>query len=49
VVVEINYGQMVYEVERAAAGRARTVLVGHGGGAVHEPGEILHAIREAAS
>jgi 2-oxoglutarate ferredoxin oxidoreductase subunit alpha len=49
VVVEINYGQMVYEVERAAAGQARTVLVGHGGGAVHEPEEILQALREAAA
>jgi len=48
VVVEINYGQMVYEVERCAGGRARTVLVGHGGGAVHEPEEILQTIREAA-
>jgi 2-oxoglutarate ferredoxin oxidoreductase subunit alpha len=48
VVVEINYGQMVYEVERFAAGQARTVFVGHGGGAVHEPEEILKAIRQAA-
>ena len=48
VVVEMNYGQMVYEVERCAAGQARTVLVGHGGGAVHEPEEILQALREAA-
>ena len=48
VVVEINYGQIVYEVERCAGGQARTVLVGHGGGAVHEPEEILKAIREAA-
>jgi len=48
VVVEINYGQIVYEVERCAGDRARTVLVAHGGGAVHEPEEILHAIREAA-
>ena len=48
VVVEINYGQMVHEVERCAAGKASTVLVGHGGGAVHEPEEILQALREAA-
>ncbi len=47
-VVEINYGQMVQEVERCAAGQAPTVLLAHGGGAVHEPEEILRAIREAA-
>jgi 2-oxoglutarate ferredoxin oxidoreductase subunit alpha len=47
VVVEMNYGQIVYEVERCAAGRARTLLVEHGGGTVHDPEEILEAIREA--
>jgi 2-oxoglutarate ferredoxin oxidoreductase subunit alpha len=47
VVVEMNYGQIVYEVERCAAGRVPTVLVPHGGGTVHEPEEILKAIREA--
>ena len=48
VVVEMNYGQMVYEVERLAAGKARTELVGHGGGTVHDPEEVLKAIREVA-
>jgi 2-oxoglutarate ferredoxin oxidoreductase subunit alpha len=48
VVVEMNYGQMVYEVERCAGGKARTLLVPHGGGTVHDPQEILKAIREAA-
>lgn len=48
VVVEMNLGQMFYEVERAAAGKARTVLVPHGGGTVHDPEMILEAIREAA-
>jgi 2-oxoglutarate ferredoxin oxidoreductase subunit alpha len=48
VVVEMNYGQMVYEVERCAAGKARTELVGHGGGTVHDPEEVLEAIREVA-
>jgi 2-oxoglutarate ferredoxin oxidoreductase subunit alpha len=47
VVVEMNYGQIVYEVERCAAGRARTLLVEHGGGTVHDPEDILEAIREA--
>jgi 2-oxoglutarate ferredoxin oxidoreductase subunit alpha len=48
VVVEMNYGQMVYEVERCAAGKARTELVDHGGGTVHEPEDVLKAIREVA-
>ena len=46
VVVEMNYGQMVYEVERCAGGKARTVLVDHGGGTVHNPEDVLKAIRE---
>jgi 2-oxoglutarate ferredoxin oxidoreductase subunit alpha len=48
VVVEMNYGQMVYEVERCAGGKARTVLVDHGGGTVHNPEDVLKAIREVA-
>jgi 2-oxoglutarate/2-oxoacid ferredoxin oxidoreductase subunit alpha len=48
VVVEMNYGQMVYEVERCAAGKARTELLGHGGGTVHDPEEVLKLIREVA-
>jgi len=48
VVVEMNYGQIVHEVERCAAGKAKTILVPHGGGTVHHPEEILRAIREAA-
>ncbi|MDP2919487.1 MAG: 2-oxoacid:acceptor oxidoreductase subunit alpha [Dehalococcoidia bacterium] len=47
IVPEINYGQMVFEVERAAAGRAETVLVPHMGGAVHDPQTILDAIKQA--
>jgi 2-oxoglutarate ferredoxin oxidoreductase subunit alpha len=48
VVPELNLGQMVREVERAAAGKARTIPVSHAGGSVHQPAEILAAIREAA-
>ncbi|MFH1532305.1 MAG: 2-oxoacid:acceptor oxidoreductase subunit alpha [Pseudomonadota bacterium] len=48
VVPEINYGQMVLEVERCAGGQAKTVLVPHGGGGVHDPKEIADAILEAA-
>lgn len=44
VVAEMNYGQIAREVERCAAGRAPTLLVPHGGGAVHRPEEILEAI-----
>jgi 2-oxoglutarate/2-oxoacid ferredoxin oxidoreductase subunit alpha len=47
VVVEMNYGQIVHEVERLAGDRARTVLVPHGGGTVHDPEAILKIIREA--
>jgi 2-oxoglutarate ferredoxin oxidoreductase subunit alpha len=47
VVPEINYGQMALEVERAAAGRAKTILVPHMGGAVHDPETILDAIKQA--
>lgn len=48
VVVEMNYGQIYYEVERCAAGKARTELVEHGGGTVHDPEAVLKAIREVA-
>ena len=47
VVPEINYGQIVFEVERCAAGKAKTVLLPHMGGAVHLPQTILEGIREA--
>ncbi|HEY56568.1 MAG TPA: 2-oxoacid:acceptor oxidoreductase subunit alpha, partial [Dehalococcoidia bacterium] len=46
VVPEINYGQIVLEVERCAGDRARAVLVPHMGGEVHSPDTILQAIRE---
>jgi 2-oxoglutarate ferredoxin oxidoreductase subunit alpha len=47
VVPEINLGQITHEVERCAAGQARTVLVPGAGGAVHEPEAIVAAIEEA--
>jgi 2-oxoglutarate/2-oxoacid ferredoxin oxidoreductase subunit alpha len=49
VVVEMNLGQIVYEVERSAAGQAPTVLIPHAGGSVHDPEEIVRVIREAAA
>jgi len=47
VVPEINYGQIVLEVERCAAGKAKAILVPHGGGWVHDPEDIYRAIKEA--
>jgi len=46
VVPEINLGQMSLEVERCAAGQARTRLVPHAGGWVHDPEKIYEAIVE---
>jgi 2-oxoglutarate/2-oxoacid ferredoxin oxidoreductase subunit alpha len=47
VVPEINLGQMVYEVERNAKGKCKTIHVGHAGGNVHDPSQIVKAIEEA--
>jgi 2-oxoglutarate ferredoxin oxidoreductase subunit alpha len=48
VVVELNLGQMVREVERAVAGKAIVRFVGHAGGSVHRPEDILQTILEVA-
>jgi 2-oxoglutarate ferredoxin oxidoreductase subunit alpha len=48
VVPEINYGQIVFEVERCSAGRAPAISVPHMGGTVHDPEVIEKAILEAA-
>jgi len=47
VMVEMNYGQVYYEVERCAAGKCKTVLVPHAGGTVHNPEDVYVAIKEA--
>jgi 2-oxoglutarate ferredoxin oxidoreductase subunit alpha len=47
VVPEINYGQIVLEVERCAAGQAKVIGVRHCGGWVHDPDDILEKIKEA--
>jgi 2-oxoglutarate ferredoxin oxidoreductase subunit alpha len=47
VVPELNLGQMVREVERAAGGKAKTFAVSHAGGGVHNPEDILKVIVEA--
>jgi len=48
VVPELNYGQIVLEVERVVAGKAGVVGVRHCGGWVHDPKDILAKIKEAA-
>ncbi|MEN8163084.1 MAG: 2-oxoacid:acceptor oxidoreductase subunit alpha [Acidobacteriota bacterium] len=48
VVPEINYGQVVLEVERCAAGKCSAICVPHGGGGVHDPKTICEAIVRAA-
>ncbi|MDZ7265458.1 MAG: 2-oxoacid:acceptor oxidoreductase subunit alpha, partial [candidate division KSB1 bacterium] len=44
---EINLGQVVLEVERCAAGQAKTYHVPHAGGWVHDPEDIYQVIEEA--
>jgi len=44
VVVEMNYGQIYYEVERLVGSAVNVVLVPHGGGTVHDPEDICDAI-----
>jgi 2-oxoglutarate ferredoxin oxidoreductase subunit alpha len=47
-VVELNYGQISFEVERIVAARAHVSLLGHGGGTVHEPEDVLDEILRVA-
>ena len=49
VVPEINYGQIVLEVERCVAGNCAAICVPHGGGTVHDPKTICDAIVRAAT
>lgn len=46
VVPEINYGQMAYEVERTAQGKAEVLLMALMGGSIHTPEEIEEAVSE---
>jgi 2-oxoglutarate ferredoxin oxidoreductase subunit alpha len=48
VMPEINFGQMVLELERCAAGQAAAICVPHPGGGVHDPADICKAIEGAA-
>jgi 2-oxoglutarate ferredoxin oxidoreductase subunit alpha len=47
VVPEINAGQVVTEVERVVAENCKVISVPHYGGWVHNPDDILKAIKEA--
>lgn len=46
IVVEMNLGQIFYEVQRAAAGMANTHLIGEIGGTLPKPKTILSKIKE---
>jgi 2-oxoglutarate ferredoxin oxidoreductase subunit alpha len=46
IVPEINLGQISLEVERCAAGKTKTIHVPHAGGWVHDPNDILKAIKK---
>lgn len=48
VVPEINYGQMVKEVERNSVDRCKVYSVPHLGGWVHDPEDIYKVIKEAS-
>ncbi|MBW1781151.1 MAG: 2-oxoacid:acceptor oxidoreductase subunit alpha [Deltaproteobacteria bacterium] len=46
VTVEINLGQIHLEVERCAAGRVPSFLVGHPGGTIITPERVVEALKE---
>ena len=45
---EINFGQVYYDLERCAGSNSHTVLIPPGGGAIHDPRDILDVIRREA-
>ncbi len=47
VVAEMNYGQVFFEVDRCARGKAPVILAGHGGGTVHGIEDVAEKIEEA--
>ena len=49
VTVEINLGQIHLEVQRSAAGQAPAFLVGHAGGSVIPPEEIVAMVKNIQS
>jgi len=48
VVPEINMGQIVREVQRCTEGQAQVISIPHPGGGIHDPQDVLNAIRKAA-
>jgi len=46
IVVELNLGQIVHEVERVAKGNAEITLLPKIGGEMHQPDEILKMIKK---
>ncbi len=48
IVPEINMGQMVREVQRCAAGKAKVIGVHKPGGDILDPRDVLEAIRQGA-
>jgi 2-oxoglutarate ferredoxin oxidoreductase subunit alpha len=46
VTVELNLGQIHLEVERCAAGRVPSFLVGHAGGTIIPPEHVIQALKE---
>ena len=46
VVVEINLGQIVFEVERAAGGQCDTFLIPHAGGHIHDPQKVWERVKK---
>lgn len=46
VVAEINFGQIVYEVQRCSDGRCPTYLVPRMGGSIHTPDEIVERLEK---
>lgn len=47
VTVEINLGQIHLEVQRCAGGRAPAYLVGHAGGTIISPDQVISVLKEA--
>lgn len=47
ITVEINLGQVHYEVERCAGGKAPAYLVGSAGGKIIHPDKVIELIKEA--
>jgi 2-oxoglutarate ferredoxin oxidoreductase subunit alpha len=49
IVVEMNFGKIVKEVERVACGRTKVVSLGKVGGQLHLAREVLDAIKGVAT